>query len=300
MKKLIGAPSLLLEQISKKSQIPILNHLFSQFADGECRIEIHEDIENQHILVIQSTCPPVNQNYMELFVLLDALKHACAKKVTLLLTYMGYSRQDRKLIPHSPISASCMAQLCSEAGACEVILIDPHSEVIQDFFNIPVQSISALNALAQEWKNQYPSLKAVCVSPDAGGLKRTKNFAQAIECSKIASIKKERSRPNQAQALELIGDVSNQNVILVDDMIDTAGTLCTAVDNLVKNGAKNIFVVAVHGIFSSPAIERIKKSAVQEIWVTNSTILSKQAGECQKIKQIDISSWLWKEIKNRI
>ncbi len=299
MKRLIGTPSLLLQKISEQSQIPILKHLHSQFADGECRVEIHEDTENQHIFVIQSTCPPVNQHYMELFILLDALKHTHTKKVTVLLTYMGYSRQDRKLMPHSPISASCMAQLCSTAGASEVILIDPHSKVISDFFDIPVQSLSALDTLAQEWKTHHPSLKVVCVSPDKGGLERTKNFAQSIGDSKIASIKKERARPNEAQAIELKGDVHNQNVILVDDMIDTAGTLCTAVDNLVKNGAKDIFVVAVHGLFSPPAIERIEKSPLREIWVTNSTILSKQAKECQKIKQIDISSWLAQEIKNR-
>ena len=299
MKKLIGTSSLLLQKVSEKSQIPILKHLHSKFADGECRIEIHEDIEDQHIFVIQSTCPPVNQHSMELFILLDALKRAHAKKITLLLTYMGYSRQDRKLMPHSPLSASLIAQFCSIAGASEVILINPHSEIIPDFFDIPVQSLSALNILAQEWKKKHPLLKAVCVSPDAGGLKRTEEFAKAIGGSKTAWIQKERSRPNQAQALKLTGEVQDQNVILVDDMIDTAGTLCTAADNLVKNGAKDIFVVAVHGIFSPPAVERIKKSPLQEIWVTNSTTLSKQAQELRKIKQIDLSSWIAQEIKNR-
>ena len=259
MKKLLGTPSELLQSISKQGKLPVVKHLLSQFADGECRVEIHEDITKDHIFVVQSTCPPVNQHYMELFLLLDALKQAKAKKVSLLLTYMGYSRQDRKLMPSSPISAAKMAQFCSQAGADEVLLLDPHSQANLDFFDIPTRPLSALNTLAQKWKEQNPSLEVVCVSPDAGGLERTKQFAKLIGCSSLASIKKERARPNEAQALGLTGDVKDKTVILVDDMIDTAGTLCTAVDNLLKNGAKNTFVIAVHGLFSPPAIERIEK-----------------------------------------
>ena len=297
MKKLIGTSSELLQSISKQGKIPVVKHLLSQFADGESRVEIHEDIKKDHIFVVQSTCPPVNQHYMELFLLLDALKQAKAKKVSLLLTYMGYSRQDRKLMPTSPISAALVAQFCSRAGADEVFLLDPHSQANLDFFDIPVRSLSALHTLAQKWKKQNPSLDVVCVSPDAGGLERVKKFAELIGCSSIASIKKERARPNEAQAIGLTGDVKNKTVILVDDMIDTAGTLCTAAESLLQNGAKDIFVIAVHGLFSPPAVERIEKNPLSEIWVTNSIILSKQAKECQKIKTVDITEWLAQEIK---
>lgn len=279
------------QKISEILNIPSASHIISRFADGEIRVEIHENIKNESVVLIQSVCPPVNENMMELFILLDALKQSQASRVIVVIPYLGYSRQDRKTAEGSPVSSQLMVRFLKQAGADQAVLLDLHSSAVEGFFEIPLKHLSAIPLLAKEWKKQHSSLTDVtCVSPDQGGLKRTRVFAEMIHAG-LACIHKKRSRPNQAQAVQLDGRIG-KNVVIVDDMIDTAGTLCTAIDNLIQNGAENIFVASVHGLFSPPAVQRIEQSPLKEVWVTDSTVLSSSAQNCEKIKVVGTAELL--------
>ncbi len=267
------------------------------FADGEIQVEIHESVRGKNVFVVQSTCPPVNQNYMELFIMLDALKRASAAHITAVIPYYGYARQDRKVAPRAPISAKCMADLLTTAGANRVVCVDLHAAQIQGFFNVPVDHLFAIPTLARAWRDTHgfgPDF--VAVSPDAGGVERTRAFAKRIEAS-IAIIDKRRSGPNEAKALHLIGDVSGKTAVIVDDMVDTAGTLTQGVDSLLKNGAKRVFAVATHPVLSGPAISRLIESPIEKIWVTDTIPLSEQAKACGKIEVISVAPVLAEAIK---
>lgn len=267
------------------------------FADGEIQVEIHESVRGEHVYVLQSTCPPVNQSYMELFIILDALKRASAKQITAVIPYYGYARQDRKVAPRAPISAKVVADLLTTAGAQRVVAVDLHAAQIQGFFNVPVDHLFAIPTLARAWREAYGTgPEFVAVSPDAGGVERTRAFAKRIEAS-LAIIDKRRSGPNEAKALHLIGDVTGKTAIIVDDMIDTAGTLTQAVDSLLKNGAKRVFAVATHPVFSGPAISRLKESPIEKVWVTDTIPLSEQARNSGKIDVISVASVLGEAIK---
>ncbi len=255
----------------------------SRFADGEIQVEIQESVRGSSVFIIQSTCPPVNENYMELFVTLDALKRASAKNVIAVIPYYGYARQDRKVAPRAPITAKCMADLLTTAGASRVLCVDLHAAQIQGFFNCPVDHLFAIPTLAQYWKNNYGMGKDyVVVSPDAGGVERARAFAKRIDCS-MAIIDKRRSGPNVAKALHLIGDVRDKVAIIVDDMIDTAGTLTQGVDSLLNNGAKRVFAVATHALFSGPAIQRINDSGLEKVIVSDTIPLNEVSMGCEKV-----------------
>lgn len=261
----------------------------TSFADGEIQIEIQESVRGQHVFIIQSTCPPVNANYMELFVMLDALKRASPEHITAVIPYYGYARQDRKVAPRAPISAKLMADLISTAGADRVVAVDLHAAQIQGFFNVPVDHLFAIPTLARAWRENFGSgAEFVAVSPDAGGVERTRAFAKRIEAS-IAIIDKRRTGPNEAKALHLIGDVRDKTAIIVDDMIDTAGTLTQAVDSLYKNGAKRVFAVATHPVLSGPAVSRLKESAIEKVWVTDTIPLSEAAKASGKIQVVSVA-----------
>lgn len=261
----------------------------TSFADGEIQIEIQESVRGQHVFIIQSTCPPVNANYMELFVMLDALKRASPEHITAVIPYYGYARQDRKVAPRAPISAKLMADLISTAGADRVVAVDLHAAQIQGFFNVPVDHLFAIPTLARAWRENFGTgAEFVAVSPDAGGVERTRAFAKRIEAS-IAIIDKRRSGPNEAKALHLIGDVKDKTAIIVDDMIDTAGTLTQAVDSLYKNGAKRVFAVATHPVLSGPAVARLKESAIEKVWVTDTIPLSEAAKASGKIQVVSVA-----------
>jgi ribose-phosphate pyrophosphokinase len=269
----------------------------SNFSDGEIQVEIHESVRGQHVFVIQSTCPPVNQSYMELFVMLDALRRASAASITAVIPYFGYARQDRKVAPRAPISAKLMADLITTAGADRVVSVDLHAAQIQGFFNVPVDHLFAIPSLARAWRDIYgigPDF--VAVSPDAGGVERTRAFAKRIEAS-IAIIDKRRSGPNEAKALHLIGDVAGKTAVIVDDMIDTAGTLTQGVDSLLKNGAKKVFAIATHPVLSGPAISRLKESAIEKVFVTDTIPLSEAAKNCGKIEVVSVAPVLAEAIK---
>lgn len=269
----------------------------SSFADGEIQVEIHESVRGQDVFVIQSTCPPVNQNYMELFIILDALRRASAAQVTAVIPYYGYARQDRKVAPRAPISAKCMANLITTAGADRVVAVDLHAAQIQGFFNVPVDHLFGIPTLARAWREtQGFGDDFVVVSPDAGGVERCRAFAKRIEAT-MAIIDKRRSGPNEAKALHLIGDVKGKIAIILDDMIDTAGTLTQAVDSLMKNGAKRVFAVATHPVFSGPAINRIVESPLEKVWVTDTVPLKEAAANCGKIEVISVAPVIAEAIK---
>ena len=261
----------------------------SRFADGEVQVEIHESVRGASVFLIQSTSPPVNESYMETFMMLDALKRASASEITLVMPYYGYARQDRKVAPRAPISAKCVAELCRTAGADRLVTVDLHSSQIQGFFEGPVDHLFAIPTLAKAWRDEMGSGdEFVCVSPDAGGVERARAFAKRIECS-MAIIDKRRSGPNEAKAYHLIGDVSGKKAIILDDMIDTAGTLTQAVDSLIKNGAEEVFAVATHAVFSGPAVNRLKESPIRSVWITDTIPLKAEAQGNEKFRVVTVA-----------
>ncbi len=287
----------LAKKVAEAAGVSLGYSAVSSFADGEIQVEIHESVRGQNVFVIQSTCPPVNQNYMELFVMLDALRRASAEQITSVIPYYGYARQDRKLAPRAPITAKCMADLVTTAGANRVVSVDLHAAQIQGFFNCPVDHLFAIPTLARAWRDSHGAgSEFVVVSPDAGGVERCRAFAKRIE-STIAIIDKRRSGPNEAKALHLVGDVTDKTAIIVDDMIDTAGTLTQAVDSLLKNGARRVFAVATHPVLSGPAISRLTESKIEKVWVTDTIPLGEKARACPKIQVVSMAAVLAEAIK---
>ncbi len=277
------------EKVAKAAGVDLGFCTLSRFADGEIQVEIQESVRGDSVFVIQSCSPPVNENYMELFLVLDALKRASAKGITAVIPYYGYARQDRKVAPRAPISSKCMADLLTAAGATRVVCVDLHAAQIQGFFNVPVDHLFAIPTLARAWREKYGFGDTfVAVSPDAGGVERTRAFAKRIECP-IAIIDKRRTGPNEAKALHLIGDVRNKTAIIVDDMIDTAGTLTQAVDSLMRNGAKSVIAVATHALFSGPAISRLTECGINKVLVTDSIPLKENAQNTGLIEVVSVA-----------
>lgn len=279
----------LAQKITADMGVPLGHMAVKRFADGEIQVEIQEHVRGADVFLIQSTCPPVNENYVEMFVILDALKRASAARITAVMPYYGYARQDRKVAPRAPISAKLMADLLTTAGASRVLAMDLHAGQIQGFFNVPVDHLFAIPTLARAWRERWGfGEDFVVVSPDAGGVERARAFAKRIECS-IAIIDKRRTGPNEAQALHLIGEVKGKTAIIVDDMIDTAGTLKQAVDSLMQNGAKRVAAVATHAVFSGPAISRLVESPLEFVVATDTIPLSETAKQCGKIEIISVA-----------
>ena len=284
--------------ISKSLNEKLGDIRISRFADDEIFVQINENVRGQHVFVIQSTCPPVNENYMELFLILDALKRASAKEITLVMPYYGYSRQDRKSAPRVPISAKCVADMCSVAGANRLLVVDLHSPQVQGFFNIPVDNLFASPVLAQAWKNLYPKKEnIVVVSPDAGGTERVRSFAKKIEGASVAMIDKRRQEANKAKALNVVGDVQDKTALILDDMIDTAGTLCEASVKLLEAGAREVFALATHPLFSGSAIERIEQSPIEKVFVTDTIPLKSSVKESKKIQTVSLASLVAEAMK---
>jgi ribose-phosphate pyrophosphokinase len=276
-------------RVAKEAGVQLGSCNISRFADGEVQVEIHESVRGFNVFVIQSTNPPVNEHYMELFMVLDALKRASATEITAVLPYYGYARQDRKVAPRAPISAKCVAKLLESAGATRLVTVDLHSSQIQGFFDGPVDHLFAIPTLARAWREQMGfGEDFVCVSPDAGGVERARAFAKRIECA-LAIVDKRRSGPNEAKALSLIGDVRGKTAIILDDMIDTAGTLVQAVDSLLKNGAKDVFAVATHPVLSGPALTRIAEAPLKKVWVTDTIPLKEEARKSGKFEVISVA-----------
>ncbi len=240
----------------------------SHFADGEVLVEPQVSVRGKHVFIIQSTCGPVNDNLMEILICLDACKRASAKEVTCVIPYYGYARQDRKAKARQPITSRLVADLLQSAGADRVIAVDLHATQIQGFFKIPNDNLTAMDMIAQYFrKKQLEDI--VVVSPDHGGVVRARKLADEIGNTTLAIIDKRRSRPNVAEAMNIIGDVKDKNCIIVDDLVDTGGSLIGCINMLKEHGAKDIYCAAVHGVFSNNAIERIAASGIREFVITN-------------------------------
>lgn len=269
--------------------------LCDKFSDGEVRIEIGNSVRGDDVFVIQSTCAPVNDNFMQLCLLLDALKRASAGRITAIIPYYGYARQDRKVSPRAPISAKLTADFLGMAGANRVVTVDLHAGQIQGFFNCPVDNLFASRVLLEPLIEMRHDI--VVVSPDAGGVERARAYAKLIEAP-LAIIDKRRDRPNQASATHVIGDVDGKIAVLVDDIIDTAGTITAAAQVLQSEGAREVYACASHGVLSGPAIERINASVFKSIILTDTISSPEKISACPKIQVVSIASLLAKTIHN--
>jgi len=267
-----------------------------KFSDGEIRIEVGANVRGSDIFVVQSTCNPVNFNLMELCLMLDALKRASASRVTAVVPYYGYARQDRKVTPRAPISAKLVADFLTIAGMNRLLTIDLHAGQIQGFFNGPVDNLYAAPIMADYFRGVGGD-DLMVVSPDAGGVERARNFAKRLGGG-LAIIDKRRDAPNQAQAMHVIGDVTDKICVVLDDMIDTAGTIVAAADVLIDNGAREVMACATHPVLSGPAIERLENSKYTQIITTNTIPLHDHAKCCSKIKVLSIAGLLAKAIHN--
>jgi ribose-phosphate pyrophosphokinase len=262
----------LAEEIAQHLHVKVGDADVARFSDGEVYVQINENVRGEDVFIIQPTCPPVNENLMELLVMLDAFKRASARRVTAVVPYYGYGRQDRKAQSRVPISAKLVADLITTAGASRVLAIDLHAGQIQGFFNIPVDHLFAAPVLI-DYLAKKDLEDPVLVSPDAGGVERARAIAKRLKAG-LAIIDKRRDGPNVAVFMYLIGDVKDKDVVIIDDMIDTAGTLIQAVDALRREGARRILAAAVHGVLSGPAIKRISDSVLEEVVITNSVPLA--------------------------
>ena len=264
------------------------------FSDGEIQVDIDESVRGMDVFVIQSTATPVNNNLMELLIMMDALKRASANRITAVLPYYGYARQDRKVSPRAPITAKLVADLITTAGANRVLAIDLHAGQIQGFFNIPVDHLFAAPVLLESLSRVEG--QKVIVSPDAGGVERARAFAKRMKAG-LAIIDKRRDSPNKAKFMNLIGEVQGLQAIILDDMVDTAGTLVEAASALALKGAKGVYACCVHPVLSGPAVQRINDSIIQELTVTNTIPLKAEAVGNRKFKVLSVASLLAEAIK---
>jgi ribose-phosphate pyrophosphokinase len=286
----------LAEEIAQYLRVPLGEGEVSRFSDGEIFVQFNENVRGADVFVVQPTCPPVNDTLMELLIMTDALKRASAHRVTAVLPYYGYARQDRKVAGRAPISAKLVADLLEAAGVSRVLALDLHAGQIQGFFNIPVDHLFAAPVVMIDYLKKKDLTDPVVVSPDAGGVERARAIAKRLN-SGLAIIDKRRDGPNSAVAMHLIGDVEGRDVVVIDDMIDTAGTLVQAVGALQREGAKRILACGVHAVLSGPAIERIKASPIEEVLVTNSIPLPEDKRNAGRITVLSVAPLLGEAIR---
>ncbi len=286
----------LAEEISSILQEPLTDTTVTTFSDGEIMIQINENVRGADAFVIQSTCTPVNSNIMELLLIIDALKRASASRITAVIPYYGYGRQDRKVQPRVPISSKLVADLIETAGADRVLTMDLHAGQIQGFFDIPVDHLYAMPVLLDYIRANYHNGDLVIVSPDAGGVERARAFAKRLGCS-LAIIDKRRERANVSQVMNVIGDVKGKATLVLDDMIDTAGTTVKAADVLMEKGALSVSAACTHAVLSGPALERINESPLKEVIVTNTIPLDSKKEKCSKLKVLSIAKLFAESIK---
>src|SRR3984957_2782086 len=269
-----------------------------RFPDGEVMVEVHENVRGGDCFVLQSTCSPPNDNLMELLLLMDALRRASAKRITAVIPYFGHSRQDRKVAPLVPISAKLVADLITTAGASRVLTVDLHAGQIQGFFNIPVDNLYAMPVLVQYLRRQIDGQRVTVVSPDAGGVERARAFARRLNNANLAIIDKRRQRASEVAEMNLVGEVRDSIALLIDDMIDTAGTITEAAKVIKAAGATEVIACATHPILSDPACERISKSVIKELVTTNSIPLkARTQAELSNLKVLSVASLLAEAIR---
>ena len=280
----------LAEGIAQSLNIPLGKIEIVDFSDGEINVYIQENVRGMDCFLVQSTCTPAQSNIMELLILVDAFRRASARRITAVMPYFGYARQDRKVQPRVPITAKLVANLLGAAGTDRILTMDLHAGQIQGFFDIPVDHLFAASIIIDHFLQlDMPNLTVV--SPDAGGVERARAFAKRMEAP-LGIIDKRRERENVPQAMNVIGDVKDRTVLIVDDMIDTAGTLTEATRALMEKGAKAVYASATHPVFSGPAIDRIENSVLTEVVVTNTISLHSRAVECPRIRVLPIARLL--------
>lgn len=285
----------LAKEIAGFLSIQVGDATVSTFSDGEINVQINENIRGSDVFVVQSTCTPVNNNLMELLLMVDAARRASAGRITAVMPYYGYARQDRKAQPRVPISARLIADLLSVTGIDRVLTIDLHAGQIQGFFDVPVDHLYASPVLVEHVKKEYLN-DLVIVSPDAGGVERARAFAKRLNAS-LAIIDKRREKANVSQVMHVIGDVEGKNAILFDDMIDTAGTITQAAAALKENGAKRVVAACAHAVLSGPALERINESVLENVIVTNTIPMEENKAKCSKLTVLSVASLLGEAIK---
>jgi len=282
-------------EIAEVLKIPLSEATVSTFSDGEITVQINENVRGCDVFVVQSTCMPVNNNIMELLLMIDALKRASASRITAVIPYYGYARQDRKAQPRVPISARMVADLITAIGAHRVLTIDLHAGQIQGFFDIPVDHLYATPVLSEYLKKKFVN-DTVVVSPDAGGVERARAFAKRLGAS-LAIIDKRRERANVSQVMHVIGDVKGKDAILFDDMIDTAGTITQAASALFENGARKVVAACTHAVLSGPAVDRINASKLMEVIVTNTIPMDDKVKQCSKLTVLSVAALMGEAIK---
>jgi len=285
-----NANQALAKEICQKMSIPLGNALVGHFSDGEINVQIVDNVRGMDVFIVQPTASPVNQHLMELLIMIDALKRASATRITAVLPYYGYSRQDRKVQPRVPITSKLVADLITTAGANRVLTMDLHAGQIQGFFNIPVDNLFAAPVLLEYLRSKKFNDLTV-VSPDAGGVERARAFAKRLNAA-LAIIDKRRDKPNEAQVMHIIGDVKGHDCLLLDDMVDTAGTLTEGAAALKANGAGTISAACSHAVLSGPAIKRINDSSLDELITTNTISLDTKQQECKKLTVLSVAQLL--------
>ncbi|MCB1878308.1 MAG: ribose-phosphate diphosphokinase [Chromatiales bacterium] len=287
----------LAEAIVSHLAIPLGKIHVGRFSDGEVQVEILENVRGRDIFIVQPTCAPTDQNIIELLVMVDAMRRASAARVTTVIPYFGYARQDRR--PRSarvPITAKLVAKMVGASGADRVLTVDLHADQIQGFFDIPVDNVYASPILLGDvWRQKYPNL--IVVSPDVGGVVRARALAKRLDDAELAIIDKRRPRPNEAKVMNIIGDVEGRSCVLVDDLVDTAGTLCQAAGALKEHGAKKVVAYCTHPVLSGPAVANIKASKLDELVVTDTIPLSEEARSCGRIRLLSIAEILAETIR---
>ena len=291
-----NAHRVLAQEIADYLDIPVGDAAVTKFSDGEIMVQINENVRGADVFVLQTACMPVNRHIMELLLIVDALKRASARRITAVIPYYGYARQDRKVQPRVPISAKLMADLITAAGTNRVLTMDLHAAQIQGFFNIPVDNLYAAPVLLDYVREQYNFKNLIIVSPDAGGVERARAFAKNLECS-IAIIDKRREVANVSQIMNVIGEVENKDTIILDDMVDTGGTTIQAAAALKDKGAGRVVAACTHAVLSGDAVEKVNSSVLEELIVTNTIPLNSKKDECKKLTVLSIASLIGEAIK---
>jgi ribose-phosphate pyrophosphokinase len=286
----------LAKSICSYVEVPLGKAEVTRFADGEIYVEINENVRGVNCFVVQPTCAPANDNLMELLVMIDALKRASAGSIVAVIPYFGYARQDRKSKPRTPISARLVADLLTAAGVERVLSIDLHAGQIQGFFNIPVDHLYGMPVLLEPLRQRIHLDSAVVVSPDAGGVERARAYSKRLGTS-LAIIDKRRPAPNVSEVVNIIGDVKGKDAVIVDDMIDTAGTVCAAAQAIKDKGARSVFAVASHGVLSNPAVDRITASPIEELLITDTIPPRPDVRACPKIKVFSVAKMVGEAVK---
>ncbi|MAV57110.1 MAG: phosphoribosylpyrophosphate synthetase [Candidatus Pelagibacter sp.] len=297
MKILSGTSNLpLSKNISKQLKLKLVNTNIKSFADGEIYVEINENIRGNSVFVVQSTSTPANDNLMELLLCIDALRRSSAKNITAVIPYFGYARQDRKVVPRTSISAKLVSNLITNAGANRVVTVDLHAGQIQGFFDIPVDNLFTTPLFARYIKKKLKSNNLICVSPDVGGVQRTRGLATKINAD-LAIIDKRRPQHGKSKVMNIIGNVKNKDCIIVDDIIDSGGTIVNAAEELIKKGAKSVNVFVTHAVLSGEAINKIKKSKIKKLVITDTIDNTKRIKNINKIQVLSIASLMAEAIK---